>query len=271
MTNQSERKQPVSAAFIARTISRIARVGLFVVVTMTGLATTDAHAGDAAHREIIGFSADGAYFAFEQFGVQDGSGFPFSDVFVLETLSDTWLRGTPARAVLRDDSASLEAARNAARRRIDPFLWRLKVGADQGRVLVSDRASNAEDAARFLPFTMADDGVELGLGTVRLRLTEIAMNRDDCAALGSDNRGFALVLEDPQGMPLRILHEDTEIPASRGCPVHYGISDVIAFPRRGQGPIMVVLVSLYTFGFEGLDRRFIAISSVFDKNPSDKD
>lgn len=240
----------------------------YALTAIALLCAANAHAGDAANRDIIGFSPDGAYFAFEQYGVQDGSGFPYSDVFVLETAADAWVRGTPARELLRNDTADPDEARRAARKRIDPYLWRLKIGADRGRTLVSDRAANAEDAARFLPFTMADEGGKAGLGTVRLRLTEITMTRDDCAALDAENRGFALVLEDASGNPLRILHEDTEIPASRGCPVHYGLSDVIAFPRSGQGPVLVVLVSLYTFGFEGLDRRYIALSTAFDKNPT---
>ena len=267
MIRRIERESTAGMTLFAQTLAQtLTRILAVAVLALPGMER--AYAGDAANREIIGFSPDGAYFAFEQYGVQDGSGFPYSDVFVLETASDTWVRGTPARVALRNDTASLDMARSTARRKIDPYLWRLKIGAENGRTLVSDRAANADDAARFLPFTLADEGATPGLGTVRLRLTEITMARADCAALGSENRGFALVLEDTAGRPLRILHEDTAIPASRGCPVHYGISDVIAYPRRGSGPILVVLVSLYSFGFEGLDRRFIAISSVFDNNPS---
>lgn len=267
MTGASKGRRVLGPADFVRRLFRGPADRLLAGAAVVLLASA-AHAGDAATREIIGFSPDGAYFAFEQYGVQDGSGFPYSDVFVLETASDTWVRGTPARELIRSDQAGLEAAREEARRRIDPYLWRLKIGAEHGRILVSDRAANAQDAARFIPFTMADDGSAEGLGTVRLRLTEITMEREDCAALGERNRGFALVLENAAGEPLRILQEDTSIPASRGCPVHYGISDVLVLPRPGQGPVLVVLVSIYSFGFEGHDRRFIAISSVFDRNPS---
>ncbi|AXS41151.1 DUF2259 domain-containing protein [Breoghania sp. L-A4] len=253
-------------------IHRMHHTIIHVIAALCALAALSmpAHAADAAAREIIGFSPDGAYFAFEQFGVQDGSGFPYSDIFVLETATDTWVRGTPAHAVLRDEAATLEAVRAEARREARPILTRLRISSQHGRELVSDNADNARDAARFLPFFLAGDGP--AQDPVRLRLSEIAMSRDDCAALGVVNRGFALVLEDESGQPLRILQEDTEIPASRGCPVHYGISDVLAFPRPGIGPVLVVLVSVYRFGFEGLDRRYIAIASTFDNfsNPSDQ-
>ena len=41
-----------------------------------------AAAADRALINMLGYSEDGAYFAFEQFGVQDGSGFPFADIFM---------------------------------------------------------------------------------------------------------------------------------------------------------------------------------------------
>ncbi|WP_321341600.1 DUF2259 domain-containing protein [Breoghania sp.] len=227
----------------------------------------EARAADAAQRSVIGFSPDGAYFAFEQYGIQDGSGFPYSDVFVLETATDSWVRGTPARELVRNAAVSVDQVRQTARKRIDPYLWRLNIGVN-GQTLVSDRAADARDAARFLPFTLKDDGEKLGLGTVRLRLTEIAMPKKDCAPLGVSTHGYALVLENEAGEPLRILHEDTSIPGSRGCPVHYGLSDIIVYPRPGEGPVLVVLLSIYQFGFEGLDRRFLALSTAFDTNPS---
>lgn len=67
-------------------------------------------ANDAATLEFIGFSGDGRYFAWEQYGVQDGSGFPWSEITIQETdggavaesflcvLEDESLEGGDARA-----------------------------------------------------------------------------------------------------------------------------------------------------------------------------
>ncbi|MDJ0931389.1 DUF2259 domain-containing protein [Breoghania sp.] len=247
------------------------RAGLAVLAStaLLSLATLPASAADAAHRTIIGFSPDGSHFAFEQYGIQDSSGFPYSNVFVLETASDSWVRGTPARELIRNAQATVDQARKAARKRINPFLWCLNIGVND-QTLVSDRAQDARDAARFLPFTLKDNGDELGLGTARLRLTKIAMPKADCATVSDNTHGYALVLENATGEPLHILHEDTEIPESRGCPIHYGLSDIIVFPREGQGSVPVVLISIYQFGFEGLDRRLLALSATFDKNPNEE-
>ena len=56
---------------------------LFLVLSSL-LAAAPALAADGAQSRALGYSADGKYFAFEQFGVQDGSGFPYWDVFVLD-------------------------------------------------------------------------------------------------------------------------------------------------------------------------------------------
>jgi predicted secreted protein len=50
------------------------------------LAVPAAHAGDYAYRDILGFSSDGKSFAFEEYGVQDGSGFPYANIFVVKSL-----------------------------------------------------------------------------------------------------------------------------------------------------------------------------------------
>ncbi len=231
------------------------------------IAGSSAQAADAAKRSILGFSPDGAYFAFEEYGVQDGSGFPYSNLYIIESETDEWLRGTPVRALIRRESAKLIEVRNLMHRRGDPFLWRLKIGRT-GQQILSDPAEKAEEAARFVAFTVPDKDGAFGLGSVRLRLSEFAVEADHCAFVGRPPKGFSLILEDSNGQPLRILQEDKGLPKSRGCALRYGISDVLVYPRPGLGPVLIVMVSVYRFGFEGLDRRFMAIAATFKQNPS---
>lgn len=67
----------------------------------------------ASSVEFLGFSENGGYFAWEQYGVQDGSGFPFSSVTVQETEGGAvvWSR----RIMLEDDRQDLERARETCR------------------------------------------------------------------------------------------------------------------------------------------------------------
>ncbi len=53
-----------------------------------------AQAADGAQSRPIGFSPDRRYFAFEQYGVQDGSGFAYSDIFVIDLSNDSWVKGS---------------------------------------------------------------------------------------------------------------------------------------------------------------------------------
>ena len=61
------------------------------------LAPLTALAGESAQFNALGFSDDGRYFAFEQFGIQDGSGFPYSDIFLIDLDTDSFAGGTPVR------------------------------------------------------------------------------------------------------------------------------------------------------------------------------
>ena len=73
-----------------------------------------AAAADRALINMLGYSADGNEFAFEQFGVQDGSGFAFSDVFVVDLVNDKWTYGTPFEVQAEDESKSLGEVRAEA-------------------------------------------------------------------------------------------------------------------------------------------------------------
>jgi len=78
-----------------------------ILLAAATIATAEARAGDFAALQPIGFSSDGNVFAFEEYGVQDGSGFPYSTVYVLDTRNDSFLPGAPVRAVVEDDKGEL--------------------------------------------------------------------------------------------------------------------------------------------------------------------
>jgi predicted secreted protein len=224
-----------------------------------------AQAADAARRDILGFSPDGTYFAFEEYGVQDASNFPYSNLYVIDNRIDEWVPGSPFRTHLQQNWAKLDQARSQTRNQASSTLVTLGIGR-QGKTILSDPADKVVAAARFLAFTVPDDARSPGLGTVRLRLTEHQLTRQGCN-FGNELRGFVLQLEDAQGQPIRILHEDKDLPPSRGCPKGYGLSDVIVYPRDGRGPVLIVIVSVYRFGFGGGERRYIGIAASFEKNP----
>ena len=61
------------------------------------LAAPLAQAGDYAYRDIIGFSPDGRYFAFERYGQLDAgtSASGYSEIDIIDTRSDEFIGGKP--------------------------------------------------------------------------------------------------------------------------------------------------------------------------------
>ncbi len=78
---------------------------MLFLVSMTG----SAFGAAAASLRFIGFSADGAYFAWEQYGIYDGSGFPWSTLSIQST-HDSSIAGEFA-VVLEDEFCGGDDAR----------------------------------------------------------------------------------------------------------------------------------------------------------------
>lgn len=89
----------------------VRRAGASLAVCLS-LAAAPAFAGDRALADFIGFSENGRYFAFEEFGTQDGSGFAYSTIYVIDLSDDTWVPGSPYRYQADDETETLARARN---------------------------------------------------------------------------------------------------------------------------------------------------------------
>ncbi len=95
------------------------------------LAAAPALAGDRALLNIIGYSEDYQYIAFEEFGVRDGSGGYYSHIYVVDLDDDSWVKGTPySLETDGDDSSdtrSLAEVRKAVMEMAAPTLKSLKL------------------------------------------------------------------------------------------------------------------------------------------------
>ena len=216
-----------------------------------------AAAGDYAERALYGFSPDGAYFAFEEYGVQDGSGFPYSNVYVVDTAADTWVTGTPVRVRIDNEAASLADARSQALEGARQVLQDRLIGTPGNAVAVNP-ATETSANPHFVSFrprlTLPATGPDYSL-----TIQEYPLPAADCPEVGQPFQGFRLTLTTPDGQS-RVLNEDQSIPASRRCPLSYGISDVVTYyPEPAAAPVIVVMVNVFSVGFEGPDRRFVAV------------
>lgn len=236
------------------------RRSMFLALAIAVTAVPPAVAGDTAEIAILGFSGDGSVFAFEEYGIQDGSGFPYANRYYIDTATDRHVEGTPLRVRIDDESASLDDARRQAR--------------DAGQAIVGDpeleahrgftAGWNAVTELSADPYRMAvnprpvippiDDPVEF-------RLREIAMPQPErCPDLG-DIVGFGLTrIGLAPDETARSIHEDTSVPASRGCPLGYRIGGIQTYHPQSGPPVFAVLISVRTVGFEGPDHRWMAVA-----------
>lgn len=220
-------------------------------------------AGDTAELQILGFSRDGGFFAFEQFGIQDGSGFPYSEIFVVDVIGDSWVSPSPFR--LRKDTeagigeagdSALSQTRAENRLAAQPLLQQ-KAIAGKGQTMAfnprTELASNPHEmrAAARDSFRPGDDPVEF-------TLSEYSLADAECQSYGAATKGFRLTMV--RGGVTRILNEDASVPKSRRCPLAYRIERFVTHFPDGAPPVFAVLIQMDSLGFEGPDRRYLAIT-----------
>lgn len=218
-----------------------------------------ARAGDAATLEILGFSADGGVFAFEEYGVQDGSGFPYSDRFYIDTARDRFLPGTPIRVRLENDGATIEQARAESRKKSQAVIADSVLAANRGFTA----GANAITELSADPHRMAVNPRPVFAPIdppLEFRIEEYPVVPPDGCGDTNEIRGFRLLMVPvEEGATVRLLHEDKRIPQSRVCPLGYSIGAVQTFFTDGGPLVFAVLVAVRGMGFEGPDHRWIAI------------
>jgi predicted secreted protein len=231
---------------------------LTVLLGATLLAPQTAGAGDTASLNVIGYSEDGRIFAFEEYGVQDGSGFAYSNYFFLDTQTDEFLPGTPIR-LLAEDELSLGKTRKLAADKAAALVAQHKLTDNPGSLLAYNPPSEMNSNAFSLRFYSHVSSALMTEWTNTLELTEQEFPPSkDCLNMTGSYKGFTLTLMEDGGKPVdRVIHADMSVPASRFCANGYRIGAVIGSETNRAPVVAMILVS--RFGFEGPDRRWIAV------------
>jgi predicted secreted protein len=237
----------------------------------------DAHAGDGSAIHLLGFSADGRYFAFEQYGEQDGSGTLHSTITAVETIGDRPVKGMPVTAIMDPDNPALgkeprdkQLADIRAKAAADAAAILQQLGiSEPGHMVASVRESRArtilqpehvKTAMKAAVTTITLPADRFGPDTrLVLREFDIALPRCKDLVSGEHPNGFGLNLE-RKSRPTIHLSRDQTIPVSRGCPNHYGIAEAHALPLPDGSHALAVFIQYFYTAFEGPDRRFIVVT-----------
>ncbi len=239
---------------------RILLWGISLVMFLGSALFSFAEAADVSSREILGFSPDGAYFAFEEYGVQDGSGFPYSNIFIINTATNSWVKGSPYRVLLKDETKELAEARDKSEEMALPQLEEHKISVP-GLLLAHNPVTELgqpHDKVKVAP----GPAPFLKKYALTFKVEAIPLPIKRCADYGDEAQmGFRLTYERTGETP-KELHKDKRIPTSRRCPKRYTISDVIRFETevKAEKALYVVLLQVFSYGFEGDDGRYLATS-----------
>jgi predicted secreted protein len=228
------------------------------------LQATLAFAADGAKFRAIGFSADERYFAFEQYGVQDGSGFAYTDIFILDITADSWVKGTPIRALVEDEDGDVKKIRAIAKTKAATVLAETiiavdaellaanpfsEVVADRSTVTFHDHFNNA----------MGMFGTAENQCSWQLKITPVKVAGREACEADMEIVGFSLDLKNNKTGTNTNLHLDKELPKSRFCALGYDIEAVVQPVGGSTTGQAIAIIGVHSRGFEGADRRFIAL------------
>lgn len=229
-----------------------------LVFAVVLLLAANCSAGDYATLNVIGFSKDGRYLAFEEYGTQDGSGFPYSNIYFIDTAKNAY--AAPRIVVMIEKETAVEST---ARKRASLLAAKKLrqfgiVKGNTGKPVVShlmtdDTFDDGSDdkRANFVKFAEEVQSMHRE-GDYELLLTPIAANDKNCEVYG-DVFMLELKLTNKADDSSKFLQKDATLPSSRGCPLSYRIQDVYVY----QG-VVAVFVNVFTQGFEGPDMRYMA-------------
>jgi predicted secreted protein len=205
-----------------------------------------ARAGDAANLEFLGFSKDGRYLAFEQYGIQDGSGFAYASVSVVDTTKNLLVK--QASSLIEREEAKVSQARAGLNTSSLLRTYGIVAG-NQGRFVgIAPQAPNIQgQRSQFI----------YGGRTHELELLSEFVDVDEkvCVDKIQARLELRLTVSNVAGKP-RTLQKDGVLPASRACARSYEMKSAHIL-----GNTLVVFVVVHLPGFEGSDLRWMAITA----------
>lgn len=230
-----------------------------------------AAAGDAAARDVLGFSPDGKLFAFEQFAQFYDATEVLDEIVVIDTTTDRFVKGTPLRIETKaGDKRDIADVRAQLTAKAKPLLDRLKIGA-AGRVVAGQPSMQldeldiyqtaTEPLAKAQTFPLPD-GRKLSLSLADKPLGQVPCKTARGIDIDIASAGLALQLSIDDAPPVQ-LATDASLPKSRRCVAGYGIAEVLHHQAKDGAQTLAVLLEMVDHAdfHAGPNRRFMAVTT----------
>ncbi|NJO54196.1 MAG: DUF2259 domain-containing protein [Bacteroidales bacterium] len=235
-------------------VRRVTAFFFVVLLGWLGCGAARTAPGDEAELLVLGFSADGRYFAYAQSGREPDTWFPYASVHAIDVATDKWLLDSPISIVLQDRDKSPRDARREVGQSAEKRWGRL--GLDTPGVTLLERKPGQ-------PIDRGDE-VEVtvpAVGPAKVRLTPKLLPAEGCEGFAGESVGLVLDLLKFDGTRIRRLQEDSRIPSGRGCPIGYAIAEVVVLDRQTKPPVVAVVFAVFKVGATGIDRRYLAATA----------
>jgi predicted secreted protein len=229
-------------------------------------------AGDYANLKFIGFSRDGKYLAFEEWGEGDPGGW-YSNTYFVDVDKNSFA-SAPVSLTDEEGTKSLDALRTKGEALAAKTLRRLKiVPNNSGRILVSHLLTDWTTDDSFINYGEGDkvkfNGYLNPNSPNQYEFYELALKTVPDEKAECDNRTdfgvnkFELLLNYTASSAgnnwSQILQKDSILPKRRNCPYGYRIESVYSYKDR-----LAVFLNVFSHGFEGPDMRYMVVTAATD-------
>jgi predicted secreted protein len=220
-------------------------------------------AGDYAALDFIGFSKDGRYLAFEEYGTQDGSGFPYSSIYFVDVDKNT-LAAPAVNIRLQSERATEQQARAKAKLAAARIIRRFAIiNGNTGQLTVSRMLTDLNVEVFRQGKTQKINFAEIVTsmyrrGDYELTLDLSEIKNKECDIFDQPVYKFELSLNAKDRDSTTVLQKDDRLPKSRSCPIDYSMQYVYLYEDK-----IAVFLSTYWVGFEGPDMRYTAVTGRF--------
>ncbi len=246
-------------------IAKCMRTAKYLTGMLLLLAIWGQNARGAENSQVvpIGYSQNGRYFAYEEYGRDDVQKSVYSRIYMVDLEEISQVVGTPVFNRAEQDRLSLFQVRAQTRQDAQVYLDSLKI--THPAIIAAMIGDGQADADRshisFGVPSMQVSGKIVGRYDLSLETFETASAMDCDPYLDQPPQGMKLVMEN-FGTTLE-AYKDGVLSRSRECPFAYQLTGVVLPFAATDISNSVALVSVLTRGLTGVQRHFLAIPLAF--------
>lgn len=221
-------------------------------------------AGDTSQVKVIGFSKDGRYMTYLRYGIFDGNGQPYADLFFVDVPKNSFVKPwvIKERGRENDSDAGFEKLNTVKKRALmigESPMW--KYGIRQyftaQNILYRSRGT---DKRGVFEMEFATDKLDL-----LLRLEPRLAPNSQCGDQFGPPLIFTLSISaahEGENPKFKILQKDKKLYKSRGCVISYEFNQLLVY----KGGI-IIFIDASTPGYEGPDVRQLVVTGTLPGSP----